>query len=346
MREAFLGRDTLFEGVFVAGVHTTGIFCRPTCPAKKPRPENVSFFGSPREALLAGYRACRRCRPLDPLGGPPQWLAPLLEAVEADPAGRWTDQDIRSRGLSPERVRRWFKNNHGMTFQAYHRARRLGSALGQVQLGSSGGRAALEAGYDSLSGCREAFRRYFGTPPTDPEGATVIKVSRVATELGLMLVGATDDKLILLEFVDRRMLPTQIKRIRHRLGAVFVPDRNALTTEADQQLHAYFRGRLRDFDLPLETPGTDFQREVWDALRTIPYGETRSYSELARQVGRPQAVRAVGRANGFNAVAIVVPCHRVVGADGRLVGYGGGVWRKQRLLDLERDDSASGEPTP
>ena len=166
----------------------------------------------------------------------------------------------------------------------------------------------------------------------------------MATALGLMLVGASDDELILLEFVDRRMLPTQVKRIRGRLGAVFVPDRNALTTEVDQQLDAYFRGRLRDFDLPLETPGTDFQREVWDALRTIPYGETRSYSELARQVGRPHAVRAVGRANGFNALAIVVPCHRVIGADGRLVGYGGGVWRKQRLLDLERDDSASGEP--
>ena len=105
MREAFLGRDTLFEGVFVTGVHTTGIFCRPTCPAKKPRPENVSFFGTPREAVLAGYRPCRRCRPLEPVGGPPQWLAPLLEAVEADPARRWTDQDVRSRGLSPERVR-------------------------------------------------------------------------------------------------------------------------------------------------------------------------------------------------------------------------------------------------
>ena len=337
MREAFLGRDTLFEGVFVTGVHTTGIFCRPTCPAKRPRPENVSFFGTPREAVLAGYRPCRRCQPLEPVGGPQQWLAPLLEAVEADPARRWTDQDVRSRGLSPERVRRWFKNNHGMTFQAYHRARRLGSALGQVQFGSSVGRAAFEAGYDSLSGFQEAFRQYFGAPPTDLGDATVIKVSRVATALGLMLVGATDDKLILLEFVDRRMLPTQIKRIRGRLGAVFVPDRNALTTEVEQQLHAYFRGSLRDFDLPLEMPGTDFQREVWDALRTIPYGETRSYSELAHQVGRPQAVRAVGRANGFNALAIVVPCHRVVGADGRLVGYGGGVWRKQRLLNLERD---------
>jgi AraC family transcriptional regulator of adaptative response/methylated-DNA-[protein]-cysteine methyltransferase len=336
MLEAFLRRDPAYDGVFVTGVRTTGIFCRPSCVAKKPRPENLSFFGDAKEALDAGYRPCLRCRPLEAVGASPAWLQPLLEAVEADPTRRWSDDEIRARGLSPERVRRWFKSHHGMTFQAYHRARRLGSALGHVQGGSSVGRAAFEAGYDSLSGFQEAFRHYFGAAPTDLGGATVVKVDRVATPMGLMLAAATDHELVMLEFVDRRMLPTQVRRIRERLGAVFVPTANEIIGAARSMLDAYFRARLRAFDLPLRLCGSPFQTDVWEALREIPYGETTSYAALARSLGRPAAVRAVGRANGMNAVAIVVPCHRVVGADGKLVGYGGGLWRKQRLLDLER----------
>ena len=336
MLEAFLQRDTTFDGVFVTGVSTTGIFCRPTCPAKKPRLEHLSFFGSPHDALLAGFRPCKRCRPMEPAGAPPEWLQPLLNAVEADPSRKWTDQDVRERGLSPERVRRWFQRNHGMTFQAYHRARRLGSALGQVRGGSSVGRAAFEAGYDSLSGFQEAFKQYFGTTPTDLEGSLVIDVSRLPTPLGPMLAAASGDALVLLEFVDRRALPTQVRRIRERMGAVFVPGRNALIDQTHRELQEYFAGERRVFDLPLATPGTGFQRDVWGALLQIPYGETRSYGELARAVGRPTAVRAVGRANGHNALGIAVPCHRVVGAGGKLVGYGGGLWRKQRLLELEQ----------
>ncbi|MGD8289828.1 MAG: trifunctional transcriptional activator/DNA repair protein Ada/methylated-DNA--[protein]-cysteine S-methyltransferase [Gemmatimonadota bacterium] len=336
MLEAFLERDPTFDGVFVTGVSTTGIFCRPTCPAKKPLPEHLSFFGSPREALLAGYRPCKRCRPLEPGGAAPEWLRPLLDALEEDPQRRWSDADVRARGMSPERVRRWFKRHHGMTFQAYHRARRLGRALGQVKEGTSVGRAAFDAGYDSLSGFQEAFRQYFGAAPTDLDGATVIRVSRVPTPLGPMLAGASEDSLVMLEFVDRRALSTQVRRIRERMGAVFVPGHDPRIATVAEDLSEYFEGRGREFRGSVEMPGTDFQRDVWGALREIPYGETRSYADVARAVGRPTAVRAVGRANGLNALAIVVPCHRVVGADGKLVGYGGGLWRKQRLLELER----------
>lgn len=269
-------------------------------------------------------------------GSPPVWLRPLLDAVEEEPQRRWSDDDVRARGLSPERVRRWFKKNHGMTFQAYHRARRLGLALGEVRDGRAVGRAAFEAGYDSLSGFQEAFHQYFGAPPTDLEGATIIEVARVPSPLGPMLVGATRDELTLLEFTDRRALPAQVRRVADGLKGVFVPGRNSLVDRTMTQLTEYFAGARRDFDLPLAMPGTAFQQDVWSVLREIPCGETRSYAEVAQAVGRPRAVRAVGTANGLNALAIVVPCHRVVGSDGKLVGYGGGLWRKQRLLDLER----------
>ena len=342
MLRAFLERDSSYDGLFVTGVHTTGIFCRPTCSAKKPRPENVTFFKESRDALLSGYRPCLRCRPLEPTGTPPEWLRGLLASVEDEPARRWTDQDIRRRGLSPERVRRWFKAHHGMTFQAYSRARRLGAALGRVRDGDHVSRAAFESGYDSLSGFQEAFRRYFGDSPTSLEGHAVVHVHRALTPLGPMLLGATDDALCLAEFVDRRALPTQIKRIRRSLRAVFVPTGNPVTERFAEELGRYFAGKTTDFATPILPCGTPFQSEVWSALRDVPYGETRSYADLARAIGRPAAVRAVGRANGANALAIVIPCHRVVGADGRLVGYGGGVWRKQRLLELERDGLQAG----
>jgi len=335
MLAAFLGRDSSYDGIFITGVRTTGIFCRPTCTAKKPLPENIDFFGSSGDALHAGFRPCKRCRPMELAGTPPEWLRPLLEAVEVDPSKRWSEGDVRSAGMSPERVRRWFKQNHGMTFHAYSRARRLGAALGQVKKGARVGRAAFEAGYESLSGFQDAFRQYFGSSPTTIDDATVIRVDRLATPLGPMLVAATDQELCLLEFVDRRALPTQISRIRKGLNAVFVPDRNEIIDRTADEVSAYFRGQLRDFTVPTVAPGTDFQRAVWAALSEIPYGVTRSYAELARTVGKPRAVRAVGRTNGLNALAIIVPCHRVVGADGRLVGYGGGLWRKQKLLDLE-----------
>ncbi len=337
MLEAFLGRDPTFEGVFVTAVTTTGIFCRPTCSARPPLAEHITFFATPREAVLAGFRPCLRCRPLEPKGSPPEWLRPLLDAVEDDPTRRWSDQDVRRRGVSPERVRRWFKVHHGMTFQAYHRARRLGLALGAMKAGDSVGRAAVEAGFDSLSGFQEAFQQQFGASPRAAlDGARVIRVTRTATPLGPMLIGSTDDALVLLEFVDRRQLAAQIRRIGQRLGAVFVPDGSEVIRRAEVQLGEYFAGGRRTFDLPLQLVGSGFENDVWNALLEIPFGETRSYAEIARRVGRGTAVRAVGRANGMNAVAVVVPCHRVVGSDGRLVGYGGGLWRKERLLELER----------
>lgn len=335
MIAAFLAGDGTFDGVFWTAVRTTGIFCRPTCPARKPSPHNVEFYDSTRAALEAGFRPCRRCRPLEPAGTAPPWLRPLLRDLEEEPSRRWTDRDLRERGLSPERVRRWFRRNHGMTFHAYSRARRLGEAIGRIRQGEDVSRTAFAQGYESLSGFQDAFRKLLGTPPTGVESDRVVRVTRLLTPLGPMLVGGTEDALCLLEFIDRRMLETQLQRVQKRLNTVLVPGSNAVTEAMGRELTAYFDRSLTEFTVPLHAPGTDFQTAVWAALIDIPYGTTTSYGEIARRIGRPTAVRAVARANGDNRIAIVIPCHRVIGADGTLTGYGGGLWRKKRLLELE-----------
>lgn len=335
MLRAFETGDDAYDGVFWTAVRTTGIFCRPTCPARKPRPENVEFFGSAKTALEAGYRPCRRCRPLEPAGAAPDWLRGLIQELESDPSRRWSDRDLRAMGLQPERVRRWFQRHHGMTFHAYSRARRLGEAIGRIREGESVSRTAYSQGYESLSGFNEAFRNLLGTPPTGCDPDRVVRITRILTPLGPMLVGATDDALCLLEFVDRRKLETQLERITTRLRVTLLPGSNPITAETERQVGAYFDRRLTEFSLPLEAPGTEFQQVVWTALQAIPYGTTVSYGEVARRIGRPTAVRAVAGANGDNRIAILIPCHRVIGADGTLTGYGGGLWRKKRLLDLE-----------
>ena len=348
MFRALEERDSSYEGVFYLGVRTTGIFCRPTCPAKKPLRKNVEFFSSTRATLLAGYRPCRRCTPMQPDGAAPAWIAALIAEVERDPSRRWRDQDVRNAGLDPARVRRWFKRNHGMTFHAYQRARRLGLALGQLRHGDDIMDAAFDQGYESLSGFRDAFGQLFDEPPGKSRDATLVVVTRMLTPLGPLVAGATDEGLCLLEFADRPMLETQIKRLRKYLDCAIIPGSNQHLENIDRELRRYFKGELRNFETPLVAPGTDFQQQVWGALRDIPYGATCSYEDIAKAIGNPKAVRAVGRANGDNRLPIIIPCHRVVRADGTLGGYGGELWRKQFLLELEghAEYAEAQEPLP
>ena len=341
MYRALCQRDASYEGVFVAAIRTTGIFCRPTCPARKPNRENVEYYATINEALFAGYRPCQRCRPLEPRGAAPDWLRRLLDAVEDEPARRWTDADIRELGLAPSRVRRWFKSHHGMTFHAYQRARRLGLALGQIRNGDGLDRSAYEHGYESVSGFRDAFARIFDGTPGRSQDAEAIVLNRILTPLGPMLVGAHEGGICLLEFADRRMLETQFDRLRKRFDRGIVPGTHPHIDQLEGELDEYFEGTRHEFEVPLVYPGTDFQVACWEYLRTIPYGATRSYGDQARALGRPGAQRAVGRANGDNRLAIVIPCHRVVGSDGRLTGYGGGLWRKKMLLEHEKSCSNS-----
>ncbi len=335
MMKAFLSGDATYDGIFFTGVRTTGIFCRATCRAKKPRPDNVVFFATPREAVLAGYRACKRCRPLQPEGGTPRWVARLLDEVERDPGRRWRDGDLRALGLSPGRVRTWFQSHLGMTFHGFSRARRLGVALGRIQEGDGVAGAAFSSGYESLSAFNEAFRQVLGTTPTGARSSTVLTVTRVATPLGSMVAAAGEGALWLLEFTDRRKLPTQLRTLQERHGCLLVPGTDPVLADTAAEVEAYFAGELRTFSIPLRTPGTPFQEAVWRELRRVPWGTTTTYADLAARLGRPGAARAVGRANGDNRIAIVLPCHRVVGSDGRLTGYGGGLWRKRRLLEIE-----------
>lgn len=335
MLRAFSDRDTTFEGVFFTAVLTTGIFCRPSCPARKPKPENVEFYATSRDALLAGYRPCRRCSPLRPAGENPDWLKPVIDAVDEKPTHRWRDADLRDLGVDPARVRRWFQKNHGMTFHAYSRARRLGTAIGRIKEGRQVSRTAFETGYESLSGFNEALKQLAGGAPTQMADAPVVTVTRIPTPLGPLVAGVTGGEVVLLEYADRRMLPTQFKRLGTALGCVFVPGEDPLLTQLTSQLEEYFEGTRKEFDVPIRSCGTDFQERVWAALLRVPTGTTCSYADIAREIGQPTAVRAVARANGDNRLAILIPCHRVIGSDGKLTGYGGGLWRKKRLLEIE-----------
>lgn len=342
MYRALFERDETFDGVFFAAIRTTGIFCRPGCVAKKPLPENVEFYPSVRDAVVAGFRPCLRCHPMQPEGAAPPWIEPLLRLVEADPSQRWKDADLRAANLDPARVRRWFLRHHGLTFQAYQRARRLGLAFGQLRDGEKWEGVAYAHGFESTSGFHDAFSKTFAKPPnrmidTRSAGAlSPVLITRLLTPLGPMLAGATDEGICLLEFADRRMLETQLERVRKLFRRPTVPGGNSHIELLRQELDSYFTGKLRTFTVPFLLEGTEFQVAAWQQLTKIPYGETISYEKQARSMGRPGAQRAVGKANGDNRMAILIPCHRVVRQNGDLCGYGGGLWRKKFLLDLEK----------
>jgi len=338
MDRAFRSRDGSYDGIFYVAVRTTGVFCRPSCPARKPLPENVEFFPTSREALFGGYRPCKRCEPLKAGGELPPWISTLLKRVEDDPSARIKDADLRASGIEPAKARRFFLNRFGMTFQAYCRARRLGKAFDEIKNGGRLDDVILGHGYESHSGFREAFFNRFGKPPGKTRGDDYIRIAWMETPLGPMAAGATARGICFLEFTDRRMLEVQLETLSRRFDLSIVPGENEIVARLRRELERYFSGRLKRFSVPLEYPGTEFQVRVWRALLDIPFGETRSYEDVARALGMPGAVRAVGHANGLNRIAIVIPCHRVVNKNGELGGYGGGIWRKKHLLALEQGE--------
>ncbi len=339
MYRAVIDKDINYEGIFFTAVKTTGIFCRPSCTARKPKPENIEFFESTKECILKGYRACKVCHPLEMLSETPPYIKQIIEELTLDPSLKFKDYDLRKRGIEPNQLRRWFIKNHGITFHAYQRMFRINSAFKKIQNGASVTDVAFNAGFESLSGFGDSFKHIFGVSPKNSKTQQIIDLKRIETPLGTMYACAVEQGICLLEFTDRKMLETEFKYLAKVLNATIVQGDNPHFSLLEEQLKEYFDGKRKDFTIPLFTPGSDFQNGVWQALGEIPYGETKSYKQQAIYIGKPEAVRAVANANGMNKISILIPCHRVIGADGSLTGYGGGIWRKKWLLDFEKQNS-------
>lgn len=334
--EALISRSPEYEGVFFTGVKTTGVFCRPTCHKKKPKFENCEFFATVKEALQANFRPCKICNPLSLPNKAPKLVQTLMEAVEANPDKRWKDEDFHKLQVGSSTARRQFKRRFGMTFVEYVRARRMGIAVEQIMAGEPVIDAQIATGYESSSGFREAFYRVLGAAPTLLPTRKVLKESWIDTHLGTMLAVSDERALYFLEFIDRKNLESELEQLSKIEQAVIVPGKTEAITSIQGELTEYFRGTLKTFKTPILPWGSNFQKRVWEELCKIPYGQTRSYSEIAKAAGHPKATRAAANANGANRIAIVIPCHRVINSNGKLGGYNGGVARKQWLLNLEK----------
>lgn len=333
---ALVACNPSWDGRAYVGVTSTGVFCRLTCPARKPKRENCQFFATIAECLNAGFRACKRCHPMAPAAQADPVIASLLAALEKTPTRRWREADLVSMGHDPSTVRRAFKRHFGTTFLDMARQARLQAGLTTLAQGGKVIDAQLEAGFESPAAFRAAFSRLLGSPPGAFRADAMVRADWFDTPLGAMIAVSDRNHLHLLEFADRKALPTELKRLHKACKGSLGFGRFAPSDQAEAQLDAFFQGRSPGFDLPLALHGTEFTKAVWHILQTLPAGTTHSYSDIARRLGRPESVRAVARANGANQIAIVIPCHRVLGADGSLTGYGGGLWRKQKLIELER----------
>lgn len=338
MYKALVDKDVSYEGTFIAAVKTTGIFCRPTCTARKPKKENVEFYSTTKEAILKGYRPCKVCNPLEKLGETPNYIKNILKELNDNPSLKFKDRDLTQQGVEPSKIRRWFLKNHGITFQAYQRMYRINSAFKKIQNGEPVTSVAFDTGYESLSGFTDSFKSIFGVSPSNSKDKQIINITRLETPLGTMFACAAEQGICLLEFTDRKMLETELKSLAKQLNANIIQGANKHFDLLRRQLDEYFEGKRKEFTIQLFTPGTEFQQSVWKVLQTIPYGSTYSYKQQAIALKKPDAFRAVANANGMNRISIIIPCHRVIGEDGNLIGYGGGLWRKKWLLDLEKQN--------
>ena len=334
--KALVEKDKSFEGIFIVGVKTTGIFCRPTCTARKPKQENVEFFATTKDAILKGYRPCKVCHPMENLGDTPEYINKVIELLDKKPSIKVKDYDLRQMGIEPSTIRRWFQKNHQITFHAYQRLHKLNTAFKKFQTGISVTDTAFDSGYESLSGFNDSFKKVFGVSPSKSKTQNIVDLMRLETPLGTMVACATDKGICLLEFTDRKMLETEFKDLAKSLNATIVQGENPHFKTLEKELSEYFQGNRKTFTIPLSPVGTAFQKSVWKVLEKIPYGETWTYRQQSEILGDAKKVRAVANANGMNKISILIPCHRVIGSNGTLTGYGGGIWRKQKLLALEK----------
>ncbi|PIB34464.1 XRE family transcriptional regulator [Reichenbachiella sp. 5M10] len=335
--KALLDRDQAFVGIFFVAVKTTSVFCIATCRARKPKLQNVEFFTSFKEALDHGYRPCKVCKPTENTNEAPDQVQDAIELIKNHPKEKITDYQLREKNISPEVVRRWFNKNYGMTFQTYQRMYRINNAYQELRKGKNATNTAFDTGFESLSGFGYTYKKLIGNSPKRSLDKNLILINRLTTPLGPMFVCATNRGICLLEFVDRRMLETEFDDIQRRLNANIISGENEHIKQVKKELQEYFEGKRQSFDVKLETPGTDFQNSAWAYLQKIEYGQTVTYQQQAEKINHPKAIRAVARANGHNRISIIIPCHRVIGKDGTMTGYGGGIERKKWLIAHEQN---------
>ncbi len=339
-----LARDRRYDGAFVYAVQSTGIYCRPSCPSRRPRREHVTFFPVPEAAEVAGFRPCRRCRPST--ASPPDPGVPLVRTVcrliDAHPDRPASLATLSAQaGVTSHRLLRIFQRVLGISPRQYRDARRVDRFKTALRSQGRVSAALYDAGYGSTSRVYEQAHAQLGmTPATYSRGAPGISVGYTVVPCGLgrLLVATTA------RGICRVSLGSGVEELEAALSAEFPAaelrrDRGALAASVGALLR-YLDGRAEPLDLPLDLRATAFQRRVWEALRRIPYGATCSYAEIARAIGKPSAARAVARACATNPAALVIPCHRVVRADGGLGGYRWGIARKRALLEQERGTTA------
>ncbi|RDK01937.1 bifunctional DNA-binding transcriptional regulator/O6-methylguanine-DNA methyltransferase Ada [Paraburkholderia lacunae] len=329
-------RDPQADGAFFYGVKTTGVFCRPSCASRQPRRENVDFFADADAARAAGYRECKRCQP----GGLPrerEIVNRACAALDADPQQRLTLAQLSDAvHVSPFHLQRLFKRVVGVSPRQYQAARRGAALREALQRGSDVTRATLDAGFGSPSRMYDSASAELGMAPSAfrRKGAgSTVRYASAPTSLGFVLVAATDKGICKIGFGDAAAALAD--ELRSEFANAELVEDPARLAPFIAQVEAYLHGTRQRFDLPLDIAATAFRQRVWDALRRIPYGETRSYSEIAEAVGSPRAVRAVASACATNPVALAIPCHRVVQKSGALAGYRWGLPRKAALLDNE-----------
>jgi AraC family transcriptional regulator of adaptative response/methylated-DNA-[protein]-cysteine methyltransferase len=336
--DAFQTRDRRLRDHYLMGVKTTGIYCRPGCPARMPKRENVRFFANAEDARAAGFRACKRCKPDEAGSVYKDAIARVCRAVDEAEETPRLEEMARIAGLSPFHFHRVFKAETGVTPAAYAAAVRDRRAKAALRGGASVTEAVFDAGYGASSRFYAKSRSRFGMAPVKWKNRGAGEHIRVAVahcSLGQVLVATTDKGVCALELGDDREAMLEWFRERFSAAETVVDDAGLADTVAAIVELIEHPQAAPAADLPLDVRGTAFQQQVWDALRRIPAGETWTYGQLAEHLGRPTAARAVGAACGQNRVAVIIPCHRVVGADGGLTGFAYGVERKKELLKRE-----------
>jgi AraC family transcriptional regulator of adaptative response/methylated-DNA-[protein]-cysteine methyltransferase len=336
---ATLARDALWDGRFVFAVRSTRIYCRPSCPARRPARRQVVFFPLPEVAERAGFRPCRRCRPQEPPGNPSLELVrrvcrTIETGLEEPPTLRALGAHV---GVSPGHLQRTFTRLMGITPREYADARRLDRLKVQLRAGQNVTHALYGAGYGASSRLYEKADAQLGmTPGTYRRGGKGMKISYtiVNSPLGRLLVAATERGICMISLGDSAAALEAA--LHHEYPSAEIQRDASGFAPWVAAIVRYLNGRQPYLNLPLDVQATAFQRRVWEELRRIPYGRTRSYQQVAQAIGRPSAVRAVARACATNPVSVVIPCHRVLRADGGLGGYRWGLERKRALLERER----------